>query len=47
VPGGFVIVDDYGDFEPCRRAIDEFRAANAITDPIVKVDWTGVYWRKT
>ncbi|MBI3503938.1 MAG: class I SAM-dependent methyltransferase [Proteobacteria bacterium] len=47
VPGGFVIVDDYGDFEPCRRAIDEFRATHAITDPIVPVDWTGVFWRKT
>ncbi|MBL8833718.1 MAG: class I SAM-dependent methyltransferase [Rhodospirillales bacterium] len=47
VPGGFVIVDDYGDFEPCRRAIDEFRATHAIRDPIVPVDWTGVYWRKT
>lgn len=44
--GGFVLVDDYGDFPPCRKAIEEFRAARAIATPIVKVDWTGVYWRK-
>jgi O-methyltransferase len=45
VPGGFVLVDDYGDFAPCRKAIDEFRAQRSIDAPIVKVDWTGVYWR--
>jgi O-methyltransferase len=47
VSGGFVIVDDYGDFEPCRRAVDEFRERNAITDPIEVIDWTGCYWRKS
>lgn len=45
-PGGFVIVDDYHDFEPCRRAIDEFRAQRAISAPIERIDWTGVWWRK-
>ena len=47
VPGGFILVDDYGDFEPCRRAIDEFRSARGIRDPIEKADWSGVYWRKS
>jgi O-methyltransferase len=46
VPGGFVIVDDYGDFEPCRKAVDDFRAELAIREPLQVVDWTGVYWRK-
>lgn len=46
-PGGFVIVDDYGAWEPCRKAIDDFRAQHGITDEIVEVDWTGVYWRKS
>lgn len=45
--GGFVIVDDYGDFEPCRRAVDDFRSANGITDQIIPIDWAGVFWRKT
>lgn len=45
--GGFLIVDDYGLFEPCRQAVDEFRERRGIEEPIHKVDWTGVYWRKT
>jgi hypothetical protein len=45
-PGGFIIVDDYGDFEPCRRAIHEFRDRHGITDTIEQIDWTGAYWRK-
>jgi len=46
VPGGFILVDDYGDFPPCRGAVEEFRAERAISDPIVKIDWSGAYWRK-
>lgn len=46
VPGGFVVVDDYGDFLPCRRAVDEFRACRGDSVPLEKIDWTGVYWRK-
>jgi O-methyltransferase len=46
VPGGFVIIDDYGDFKPCRTAVDEFRAQHGIAEPIEWIDWTGVCWRK-
>jgi hypothetical protein len=46
-PGGFVIVDDYGCIEACRQAVTDFRTANGIEEPIVKVDWTGVYWRRS
>lgn len=46
VPGGFIVIDDYGDFEPCRKAIDDFRASRGITEPIVPIDWAGAYWRK-
>lgn len=45
--GGYVIVDDYGAWEPCRQACDDFRARHGITDEIVTVDWTGVHWRRT
>lgn len=45
-PGGFVIVDDYGGWEPCRAAVDDYRADRGITAPIRTVDWTGVWWRK-
>lgn len=44
--GGFCIVDDYC-LEPCRRAVEDFRDAHRITEPIQKVDWTGAYWRRT
>jgi O-methyltransferase len=45
-PGGFVIVDDYHIFPPCRAAVDEFRAERGIADPIKRIDWTGIFWRK-
>jgi O-methyltransferase len=47
VPGGFVIIDDYGDFEPCRRAVQDFRSKHFIDDRIESIDWTGCYWRKS
>lgn len=45
-PGGFVIVDDYGSTPNCRVAVEDFRRDAAITDPLIGIDWTGVYWRK-
>lgn len=45
-PGGFVIVDDYGALSVCRQAVEEFRAERSIDEPIVSIDWTGVFWRK-
>jgi O-methyltransferase len=47
-PGGFCIVDDYGEdsWTYCRQAVEEFRQANGVTEPIVKVDASCWYWRK-
>lgn len=45
-PGGFVVIDDYGTIEACRRAVDTFREERGITEPIRRIDWTGVYWRR-
>lgn len=45
VPGAFLLVDDYGDLEPCRRAVDEFRRDRGISAPLVSIDWSSVYWR--
>jgi O-methyltransferase len=47
LPGGFIIVDDYGALFECREATKDFRKARSITDPIMHIDWTGVYWRKS
>ena len=45
--GGFVIIDDYGCIEGCRKAVHDFRDARGIADPIVDIDGWGVYWRKS
>lgn len=45
-PGGFLIVDDYGAVEGCRKAVDEFRTRHAIGEPMQAIDWSGVYWRR-
>lgn len=45
-PGGFLIVDDYGTYESCRRAVDEYRTEHGIAEEIVTIDRHGVYWRK-
>lgn len=44
--GGYLVVDDYGALEECRRAIDEFRDERGIAEPLEEVDWTGVRWRR-
>lgn len=46
VPGGFIVVDDYGALDACRLAIDTFRDARNIQVPLKWIDWCGVYWRK-
>ncbi|HIK29942.1 MAG TPA: class I SAM-dependent methyltransferase [Oscillatoriales cyanobacterium M59_W2019_021] len=46
-PGGFIIIDDYYAFEPCKQAVDEFRASRNIIEPMTEIDWTGVFWRKS
>jgi O-methyltransferase len=45
--GGYAIVDDYGAIDACRQAVEDYRKSNGITDEIVRVDWTGVYWRRS
>jgi O-methyltransferase len=45
-PGGFVVIDDYGAIDACRQAVDTFRDERGITDPLRRIDWTGVYWRR-
>jgi O-methyltransferase len=45
-PGGYLIVDDYGAVRGCREAVEDYRRANDVTEPLVRVDWTGVYWQR-
>lgn len=44
--GGYLIVDDYGGLAGCRRAVDDYRREHGIDEPLVQVDWTGVYWQR-
>jgi len=44
--GGYVIVDDYGAVEGCRRAVEDYRARHSIASPMHAIDWTGVWWQK-
>jgi hypothetical protein len=46
VKGGFVIVDDYGYLDGCRKAVDEFLEKNNITVYLNCVDSGCVYWIK-
>lgn len=47
--GGYLIVDDYSApvwAKAARQAIDDYREAHSISEPIQEIDWAGVYWRR-
>lgn len=46
VPGGIIIVDDYGAYEGCKKAVDEFLNSNNLNPYKIKVDDECVYWVK-
>jgi hypothetical protein len=48
-PGGYVIVDDYGEqqWTYCQQAVDEFRTRLSITEPLVQVDSSCWFWRRS
>ena len=45
-PGGFVVLDDYGYWEGCRRAWSEFWAGRGPAAELVDVDGVGAYFQK-
>ena len=46
VQGGYILIDDYGHWEGCKKAVDEFLAARNIKADLQKVDYAGVYFQK-
>lgn len=44
--GGFIIIDDYHDFPPCRQAVTDFLNTRGLTPTIHEIDGSGVFWRK-
>lgn len=45
-PGGYCIVDDYGDFAACEAAVHEYRAAHGSDEPLTRLEGAGAWWRK-
>jgi O-methyltransferase len=46
VPGGYVIIDDYGFWEGCARAVDEFIAQRGLNLVLQPIDYAGRFFRK-
>ena len=44
--GGYAIIDDYGEIEACREAVNDFRASNKIAASLSPIDLSGVCWKK-
>jgi len=47
VSGGFVVLDDYGYWDGCRKAVDEFFTQRNIHPQLQKIDMFGYYFMKT
>jgi len=44
--GGYAIIDDYLWCPPCKKAVEDYRLQNGITEPIIEIDRGGVYWKR-
>jgi hypothetical protein len=44
--GGYIIIDDYGHWEGCKLAVDEFLTTRNITVELSKTDYTERWWKK-
>jgi O-methyltransferase len=41
-------VDDYGIASPgCRQAVEDYRQAHQIREPLQRIDWGGVFWQRS
>lgn len=45
-PGGLIVVDDYGHWEGCKKALDEFFVKRKINAYLHHIDYTGRYFFK-
>lgn len=47
IDGGYVIIDDYGFFPGCKKAVDEFFKRLETVPTLHRIDREGVFFRKT
>ncbi len=47
VEGGFIFIDDYGYWQGCRKAVDEFLEERSLEVRFNKIDATAVYFQKS
>jgi len=47
VKGGYVVIDDYGHWKGCKKAVDEFVEDRKIKIKLVKIDYTGVCFKRS
>ena len=47
ITGGAVIIDDYGGYEGCRKAVDEFLSSRGLSPFLNHVDEECIYWFKS
>jgi len=45
-PGGYIVLDDYGDWLGCKVATDEFLSKRGLNVKLAQVDYTGFYFQK-
>jgi len=45
-PRGYIVIDDYYGIPACRQAVDDYRKAQGISEELVRIDWTGVFWQR-
>lgn len=43
---GYIIIDDYHAISSCKQAVLDYRNKHSITEKMVEVDWSCVYWKK-
>ena len=46
IPGGFLIIDDYGHWSGCQKAVDEFFGLHFVEKNFTKLDYTGIMFQK-
>ncbi len=47
LPGGYIIIDDYGHWSGCKQAVHEYFGQSFIESNFIKLDYTGIMYQKS